>query len=161
MEFNLGIAEMMIVKKPNTLKTILGSCVGLCLWDKEKQTMGVVHIMLPCKRKETTGDEAKYADTAVGTLVRELLKAGIKTEKLTAKIAGGASMFSKIMPSTSINIGQQNYETVMKKLQELNIPVIAKDIGGENGRRLVCNPENGNVAIRIIGQKNKKPDLII
>lgn len=45
----VGIADVKIARFPDTIRTSgLGEpCVGLVLYDKEKQTAGLVHVMLP------------------------------------------------------------------------------------------------------------------
>lgn len=44
---NVGIADMGIAKSPDILRTVLGSCVGICLYDPQKKIAGLSHIMLP------------------------------------------------------------------------------------------------------------------
>ena len=44
----VGIAQMDVVKAPNTIRTSgLGSCVGVILYDESKQIAGLIHVMLP------------------------------------------------------------------------------------------------------------------
>ena len=69
--------------------------------------------------------------------------------KLTAKIAGGASMFST---SGVNNIGQQNIEACQQLLTDFRIPLLASHCGGERGRRMSFDIENGTVVIEVVGQ---------
>ena len=69
--------------------------------------------------------------------------------KLTAKMAGGASMFST---TVAANIGLQNIESCEKLLGELGIPILARHCGGEQGRRMSLDTANGKVVIEIVGQ---------
>ena len=41
------IADFQISKEPDILRTVLGSCIGICLYDKVRKTGGLAHIMLP------------------------------------------------------------------------------------------------------------------
>ena len=44
----VGIAQMDVVKLPNTIRTSgLGSCVGVVIYDESKKIAGLVHVMLP------------------------------------------------------------------------------------------------------------------
>jgi chemotaxis protein CheD len=88
---NVGVAQVKIGASIHTLRTILGSCVGICIYDRQKKVGGLAHVLLP----ESTGPEnpEKYADTAIPILVNLLLKEDCKREFMSAKIAGGASMF--------------------------------------------------------------------
>ena len=73
----------------------------------------------------------------------------VRTDRgLTAKVVGGASMFQA---GAALNIGRRNSESVEKILDALGIPVVARDVGGESGRRLTLDTATGAVAIRIPG----------
>ena len=44
----VGMADYKIAKSPDSLITLgLGSCVGVVIYDKTKQVVGMAHIMLP------------------------------------------------------------------------------------------------------------------
>ena len=44
---NVGIADTEVAKPPDILRTILGSCVGICFYDSVNKIGGLAHIMLP------------------------------------------------------------------------------------------------------------------
>jgi len=124
----------------------LGSCIGLVIHDPERDIGGLAHVMLPDSQGRTDRP-AKYADTAVEFLVKELNKNGCKTASLAAKITGGASMFQTF--SGNLNIGDRNTESVRAQLKRLNIPLVAEDIGGTAGRTIVYYPaENGKISVK-------------
>ncbi|MFO0957946.1 MAG: hypothetical protein U0800_11045 [Isosphaeraceae bacterium] len=50
-------------------------------------------------------------------------------------------------------IGQANVEAVEKILAKLNIAVIARDLGGDAGRRLTLDLQTGSVVIRVPGRE--------
>ena len=58
---NVGIADMGVAESPNTLRTILGSCVGICIYDPKAKIGGLSHIMLPSSKKPSNNLK-KYAD---------------------------------------------------------------------------------------------------
>ena len=66
---NIGIADLGVGKSPNILRTILGSCIGICIYDSTTRTGGLSHIMLPSSKKNAANPR-KYADTAIPLLVR-------------------------------------------------------------------------------------------
>ena len=49
------------------------------------------------------------------------------------------------------NIGRMNHDAVEVILAGLGIPVVARDVGGETGRRLTLDTASGIVSIRIPG----------
>lgn len=157
-EVRVGIADLNTVYSPNKIITIgLGSCVGIALYDKVHSIGGLAHIMLPdsSQFKEVT-KPLKFADLAIPILLKELEKIGCAKRNLVAKIAGGASMFNFSDKSMISDIGKRNSEAVIKALNQLNIPIIGQDIGGNKGRTMILDAKNGNVIIRIVGQGIKE-----
>ncbi|MCP4133270.1 MAG: chemotaxis protein CheD [bacterium] len=153
---NVGIADIGVAESPDVLRTILGSCIGVCLYDPESKKGGLCHIMLPAQRSNTSSPK-KYADTAIPMLIEELEKIGAQTGKLVAKIAGGATMFKLSENSIMADIGRNNSNKVKEILTERNIKLLAEDVGGDYGRTIDFFIETGEVKIKSIG----KSDIII
>ena len=68
----VGIAQMDVVKAPNTIRTSgLGSCVGVVLYDESKQIAGLIHVMLPDSSlgRSNAVNVVKFADTVIKALV--------------------------------------------------------------------------------------------
>lgn len=150
------MAEYSIGKCPDILVTIgLGSCIGIALYDGFSKIGGLVHIMLP-KDNRNGLKPSKYADTGIPFLVDKMIESGADKSKLTAKIAGGAHMFSN-SGDISFQIGRRNIEAVRKILSELNIPITGEDIGEDYGRTMEFYTVDGSVKIRTY----KKGNLII
>lgn len=151
----VGIAQMDIVKAPDTIRTSgLGSCVGVILYDETKQVAGLIHIMLPDSslgRVETL-NVAKFADTGITALVEMLKLEGVQPFKLKAKIAGGAQMFKFSSDKDSMRIGPRNVEAVKTELRKSGIPLVAEDTGGNSGRTIEFNPTTCKLNIRTVNQ---------
>lgn len=145
---SIRMGEMRVDGDGNPLHTLLGSCVGLALFDRRQQIGGLAHIVLPSSRGQTDR-LGKYVDTAVPALIEQMEQLADQELKLTAKMAGGASMFST---GAAANIGLQNVAACEQLLRELRIPILARDCGGGQGRRLTFDTGNGNVVIEIVGQ---------
>ena len=116
---------------------------------------GVAHIVLP-RARGNVDHPGKYADTAIPALIADIdRRLGENSrQRLTAKLAGGASMFqveSPISENSQLNIGQRNQETIEQILGELAIPILARDLGGNFGRRLILDTVSGNVTIKVPG----------
>ena len=56
-----------------------------------------------------------------------------------------------IQENSGLNIGRRNHEAIEQILNELTIPIIARDVGGTTGRRLTLDTTSGIVTIRIPG----------
>lgn len=151
----VGIAQMDVVKTPNTIRTSgLGSCVGVVIYDESKKVAGLVHVMLPDSNlgRTDTINVAKFADTGVSALVDLLKREGAQTYKLKAKIAGGAQMFKFTSDKDTMRIGPRNVEAVKAQLKKLNIPIVAEDTGGNSGRTIEFNPDTNKLNIRTVNQ---------
>lgn len=142
------MGQIAVAQGDAALRTLLGSCIGLVLYDRRLKLGGLAHIVLP---KSTGKPElpGKFADTAVPALIEQLQrKAGEEKLKLTAKIAGGANMFNQTSGST---VGELNIQAIEQILAEQRIPVIGRHLGGEQGRRLGFDLATGSVVIEIVG----------
>lgn len=154
----VGIADLNIVKAPQTIRTSgLGSCVGAVVYDSTKNIGGLAHVMLPDSSlaKEMNRNNYKYADTAIVCLIEMLLKNGARKYALKAKIAGGAQMFQFASDSESMRIGPRNSEAIKVALKDYNIPIIASDIGGNNGRTIEFNPQTDELHVRTVYKDEK------
>ncbi|MCB9856702.1 MAG: chemotaxis protein CheD [Phycisphaerales bacterium] len=144
---NIGIAEIKIAKCPDKLRTVLGSCVGVAIFDRVSKVGGLAHVMLP-DSSIGKGDKGKFADTAVDALIVDVAGAGGEHKRLMAKISGGASMFGT---NVDKGIGERNIEAVKARLKKHMIRLAAEDVGGTKGRRMILDPASGEVTVQVIG----------
>ncbi|MBQ4522713.1 MAG: chemotaxis protein CheD [Lachnospiraceae bacterium] len=151
----VGMADLNICKAPDSITTLgLGSCVGIVLYDKRNKIAGLAHIMLPDSTQiRNNSNLAKFADTGIDQLIHELKTAGADIKSLTAKIAGGAQMFSFSGSSDLTKVGDRNVEATVQKLETLRIPILASDTGKNYGRTIVFSPETGLLQIKAVGKE--------
>lgn len=149
---NVGISDMKIVKKPERLISSLGSCVGICIIDKEAQIAGMVHIMLSYNKNNDKTKIFKYADTGIAEMVIQMEKMGGVKSRMIAKIAGGSKMFDIKGSSTIGSIGEKNIAAAKDTLQKLKIKLIAQDVGQNYGRTIIFNSTNGDLTIKSFGK---------
>ncbi len=154
----VGMADLKTAKAPDILTTLgLGSCIGIALWDSTTKIGGLAHIMLPDSTKiRNNSNIAKFADTGIVELVRQMEALGVPRRRMVAKIAGGAKMF-EVAGTTSVgNIGEKNAISSKKTLQELGIPILAEDTGLNYGRTVELDCSNGDYIIKAVGKSVKK-----
>ena len=155
----VGMADLNVVKSPGILVTLgLGSCVGIALYDEHVQVAGLSHIMLPSSKMiKNNQNRAKFADTAILLLIEKMLDMGAKKDRLKAKIAGGAQMFTSATNDNNLlKIGERNVISTLEVLDSLNIPVIAQDTGGNYGRSIELYAETGVLLVKTIGHGIKE-----
>lgn len=80
----VGMADLKVCKEPDSLTTLgLGSCVGICLYDSVTKVSGMAHIMLPDSTQISRDrNPAKYADTGIALLIREMIKLGANQSRM-------------------------------------------------------------------------------
>ncbi|KEI13060.1 chemotaxis protein CheD [Clostridium novyi B str. ATCC 27606] len=152
-EVRIGIGDLNIAMPPQKLITVgLGSCIGIAIYDPIKKIGGLAHIMLPDSTQfSNVTNPMKFADLAIPMLLLKMEKQGAIKRHLKAKIAGGASMFDFSDKSMIMDIGNRNSKSVKKVLSEVGIPIVSEDTGGNKGRTMVFNTEDGVVKIRTVG----------
>jgi chemotaxis protein CheD len=146
----IGIGELRVATAPERLAVYgLGSCVVVFLHDPERGLGGLVHVLLPGPPPSRAGAEArtKYALPAVRALVQEIAADADARARLVAKLVGGASMFTTEAPAPGESIGERNLAAILAALEEMGIPVVARDVGGRFGRSLIADPATGLVQV--------------
>jgi len=146
-ERRVGMGELAVLQGAGSLRTLLGSCVGLVLYDHRNRIGGLAHIVLPLTNGQTNLP-GKYADTAFPELIRLIENSGGRIRNLAAKLTGGANMFSSIGLNS---VGDQNLAVVDSLLKEAGIPVLARHCGGTQGRRVAFYVETGRVTVEVVG----------
>src|SRR5690554_6000925 len=105
----VGMASLKASLHPSVLVTLgLGSCVGVALYDPHSRVVGLAHVMLPSSLQSRKRDNiAKFADTAVDKLVHDMIELGACRERIFAKLAGGAQMFTFFSSNEVMRIGER------------------------------------------------------
>lgn len=147
--FLVKMAEMGVVENSKLLKTTLGSCVGIILHDETRNISGLAHIMLPHRLRQDLS-VGKYADTAIPALLSRLLKRGGCRKHIRAYIAGGANMFKASGDKKIATIGEKNVEATRQILEELQIPTVFDKTGGDRGRTVLFDNQNGDIQIKAL-----------
>lgn len=144
----VGMGQVVLVKKPETAKSVLGSCVGLTLFHPRVGVGVLAHVVLPASEGRD-GLPGKFADTAVPFMVKVMMENNANKSGIVAKLTGGANMFGGDGP---IQIGKSNAEAIRKALAGFNIPIVAENIGGTKGRRIAFDTTNGEVIVEVVGE---------
>ena len=120
-----------VVSQKRILKVLLGSCVGVAIYDRASAVGGVIHLLLP--EPASLGSSwapGSYATTGLPLFISSLLKGGAKMENLQAVVAGGA-LFGRIsQQDINLNIGGRCVEKVHAFLKDLNIPIVQEESCG-------------------------------
>ncbi len=136
-------------KEKCSVVTVLGSCVSVCLWDPVLRIGGMNHYMLALWNGEGL-PSPKYGNIAIEKLIEKMLRLGSRKADLTAKVFGGGEVLES--SNGILNISRRNIDLAKNILQKEQIPVVASDVGGHQGRKLVFNTETGSVLVRKVAK---------
>jgi chemotaxis protein CheD len=149
-EVRVKVADAAVAQGEAVLSTIgLGSCVAIALHDARLKIGGLAHILLPSEAlSRDRGNRAKFAGSAVPLLVEQMRELGSRDGTLCAKIAGGASMFTSLLPAGGLQMGERNLIATRAALAGARIPIVAEDVGGAHGRSVYFHVATGEVVVK-------------
>ena len=155
-EIRVKVADYAVAQGEVVLSSVgLGSCIAIALYDARTGVGGLAHILVPSPSlSRDTSNPAKFPSTAVPLLVEEMRRRGA-TQGITAKIAGGASMFASLIPSGGINMGERNAVATRQALVDAGLPLVAEDCGGEHGRSVYFHLRDGRLEVRSLKIGNR------
>jgi len=139
------------ISKTTPLSTVLGTCVGVALFDPGTKMIGLNHFLLSQDGKSNqqyTHSSGRYGLFAMEVLINEMMKAGANTKKLRAKIFGGGQIMSQGQYENQIPIN--NIEFARKFLKTESIPILAESVGGPFSRKIFVFPEDFSVKMKKI-----------
>ncbi len=131
-EYFLKPGYIFVYREPTAIYTVLGSCVSICLYDKELQFGGMNHFLFP-KTQDARERTPKYGNVAVSYLITLMLEQGGNIDNLVAQIFGGAHRGG----TNERNVGMENIEVAQSILEKAGIPVMSQDVGGAMGRKVI------------------------
>ncbi len=128
---------------PSTVRMILGSCVAVCLWDPLHGVGGANHFLLPYHGQ----DDPRFGNVAIQRLMEKLLALGCSQRGLRAKLFGGSCVVEAFQNSQG-HLGTKNVTVARTLLTHEGIPIEAEDVGGQRGRKVIFQTDDGSAWVR-------------
>jgi chemotaxis protein CheD len=144
----VGMGQIAVARQPARLIAVLGSCVGVAIYDPRSQRGGLAHVVLPDSRGHV-GNPGKFANTAVPYLFDLFASHGAQPSELLVWVVGGSCMFDANGP---MQIGEANIKAVLSALEAAGARPNGKDVGGTNGRRVALDCAAGKLTVEIGGK---------
>ena len=111
----------------------------------------MAHILLPSPAlSRVDSNPAKFPQTAVPVLLELMAADGAKPRRITARLAGGASMFAALVPPGSIQMGERNLVASREVLNAHQVPLVGEAVGGDFGRTVRFRVCDGRVQISTV-----------
>ena len=147
-KYTIFAGQAIVTSAPALISTVLGSCVSVCLRDKETGVGGLNHFLLP----GIPSDEANNLNrglTSTASLIRSMLNRNARIDTLEAKVFGGCN---SLYTNDIYKVGERNIAIALAVLKAFEIRVVAKHVGGNHGRKIIFNTSTGKVRVEILSK---------
>ncbi|MBF0456320.1 MAG: chemotaxis protein CheD [Nitrospirae bacterium] len=141
--------EVYITEKPAMVKTVLGSCVSITLFDPVRRVAAICHGMLPdCGGDdcEDYPEKLQYVTCSIIHILNNMQDKGVITSTLEVKVFGGGDVLT--YGGTRPSVGRQNIDAALRILESLGLKPLTSDLGGDRGRKIFFNTQTGQVLLK-------------
>ena len=130
----------------------LGSCVAVAMLDAAASVGGLAHVMLPGASSDGQETEhTKYAHDGIRELADAMVASGARPERLVACLVGGGNVLGR----DDDTICEANIASVTRTLEEMQIAVAARELGGTERRSVSLDVEAAKI-ICTVGDSGPK-----
>lgn len=145
-EVTIHIGGVHSASRPELVKTLLGSCVAVCLFDPLAHVGGMNHFMLPTGGEGPAADRTRFGVHAMDYLIGTMVKLGAQRRRFVAKIFGGAHVLD--LPDSASGVAQQNVAFIRDFLEAEGLPILAEDVGGYCPRHVRFHTYTGRAQVK-------------
>lgn len=142
----IDIGGVAVSSEALILRTLLGSCVTVCLYDPTARAGGMNHILVPSSMSDGNC-AARCGVQAMELLINALMKLGVDRRRLVAKAFGGANVLPSLRGPA---IGESNAKFVRTFLDTERIPLLAERMGGEKPVLVNFYTDTGKAIVRTV-----------
>jgi chemotaxis receptor (MCP) glutamine deamidase CheD len=156
-EVTLYIGGVHASSESTLLKTLLGSCIAVCLFDPVTRVGGMNHFMLPRGQASADADGSRFGVHAMDCLIGAMMKLGADRRRLVAKVFGGAHVLD--MQESAAGVPQQNIDFIREFVEAEGLPVVSEDVGGYHPRHVHFYTATGRALVKRVKSENARTRL--
>jgi chemotaxis protein CheD len=131
------------------VRTVLGSCISMTLWDPRSRLGAMSHFMLASRGRARPGAlDGRYGDEALRLMVSALERRSVRVTCCEAKVFGGGDMFPGGRGGHGGAVGRRNGEAARALLAAYGIALVSESLYGEGHRQIVFDIGTGDVWAR-------------
>jgi chemotaxis protein CheD len=143
--------ELVVTFEPTIISTVLGSCISVTMFDPRLRMGGMCHALLPTGDAVSQPDAFRFVDNAILYMVDRFTRFGIKRNHIEVKLFGGSDVLSAAggdkAPDT---VGAQNVRKALRIIENEKLRLLAEDVRGEEGRKILFHTHTGNILLKRI-----------
>ncbi|WP_457422658.1 chemotaxis protein CheD [Roseateles sp. P5_E7] len=135
------------------VRTLLGSCVSIVLWEPGRRIGAMSHFVLAGGRPGV--DQAlngRYGNEALALMLADLRALGVEPTDCVAKVFGGGAMFETGPRLKLPDVGRKNGEAARELLEQHGIPIVSESLFGDGHRQIIFSIRTGEVWVRHVTQ---------
>lgn len=141
--------ELYFGDQDTRIRTILGSCVAITLWNPQRRIGGMCHFMLPSRgASHGAALDGRYGDEAIHLLLREIRRTRSAPGEYEAKVFGGGNMFPNMRHQGALHVGRRNIETSLRWQQHHKFRIKARHLAGHGHRNILFDLWSGDVWVK-------------
>ena len=115
----------------------------MCLYDPKTHISAMNHYLLPLWNGNGL-KSLKYGNISTERLIEGMISVGADLKRIEAKVFGGGVLNI----NEELSVGPRNVQVAMDILKTYRIPVIAQDVGGDRGRKVIFSNEDGSAYLK-------------
>jgi len=130
------------------IRTTLGSCIAVCMYDPERRVGGMNHFLLPQDNGSGGRTASHFGINAMELLINGMMKLGAERSRLVAKVFGGGATMGSALSS---GVGRRNADFALSFLADEGIPVAAKKVCASTALSVLFDSGTGVVRVKEVG----------
>lgn len=134
-------------RPPVVVRTLLGSCVSVALWNPERQLGGMCHCVLPTRSQSYGPLDGNHCEGALQLFLRELRRTATQAGQYRVYLMGGARMSLGLRNANRVSVGERNVETCRTLLRQAGFNISSEHVGASGPRRIEFNLGNGTIEV--------------
>lgn len=146
--------ELHVTDKPMIVRTLLGSCLAVTMFNRRLGIAAMCHATLPEisleeRRRGNFSERFKYVNAVIPEMAARLRSYGIRNDEIEVKLFGGAeTLHTEGAPNMNQLVGKSNIAAALKILEAEGLRVDTSDAGGAFGRKIFFYTNTGEVLLK-------------
>jgi len=161
-QINLPPGGLLVTREAKWVVTVLGSCVAATFHHEGSGLAAICHAILPRPRPDldvslTPEDEGRFVTTVIPIMMRRFHQAGIAPREITVKLFGGGNILSSRGSQPEERwVGNTNVAAARECLAQAGLRIVAEDVGGARGRKILFHTGSGKVLHKYLGHSHDR-----
>jgi chemotaxis protein CheD len=150
-EIQLNSGGLIVAEEPQWVVTVLGSCVAVTMFHSRSGLAAICHALLPQPRSDAPAhisrtERGRYVTLVVPAMVHQFIERRIKPADIEVKLFGGANILQVGGKGQHLQgVGSANVVAARQSLAGFQLKIIAENVGGLRGRKILFNTQTGEV----------------